>query len=186
MLISIADWIGFQASHVRRDSGASDTTAPSNSPDSPTLPSLDPLSIADRSSVTLPPKIHHRTKPSESHSRRQSVSSKPTAPAFKLIPQPMLDPSKRPIRSSDALVVFPSTAGISQASQKKAKLLIGKDVERYFQLQEKQALVAPGLSLPRAYAYKVVWEKRWSESFVKVMNKVEGGRRMSLAMDVDR
>lgn len=97
----------------------------------------------------------------------------------------MLDPSKRPIRSTDALVIFPTATGISQAPQRKAKLLIGKDVERYFQLQAQQG-ISPLAS--RAYAYKVVWERRWSEALVKVMSKADaaGARKMSFAMEVDR
>ncbi|KAG8858229.1 hypothetical protein FRB96_005358 [Tulasnella sp. 330] len=173
--------------HTRSRSAASDLTSPSDS-GSPILPSLESLSLSSSaapSSSSGAPKVPHKTRPSSpyshpaSHARRQSIASKPTAPAFKLVPQPMIDPSKRPIRSTDALVVFPPAAGISQASQRKAKLLIGRDVERYFQLLTPE-------SGARAYAYKVVWETRWSsDALVKVMNKTDmaGGRRPSLAMD---
>jgi len=87
----------------------------------------------------------------------------------------------RPIRATDALVVFPSTVGISLASQRKAKLLVGRDVERYFQLQANQNALAPA----HVYYYTVKWERRFSDTFMKVMNKVDPGRRVSLAMDVD-
>ncbi len=93
----------------------------------------------------------------------------------------MLDPSKRPIHRTDALVVFPAAAGISQASQRKAKLLVGKDIERYFALQS-QSTVAP----PRAYAYKMVWENRWSQTFVTAFTKAaEGNGRRASMMDTD-
>ncbi|KAG9004325.1 hypothetical protein FRB94_006792 [Tulasnella sp. JGI-2019a] len=185
--------------HSRSESASSARTLPSDS-DSPILPSIDLLSLSSSpstsssaSSSSRAPKIPHKTRPASpyahhsasTHTRRQSIASKPTTPAFKLVPQPMLDPSKRQIRNTDALVVFPSTTGISQASQRKAKLLIGRDVERYFQLQSQDG----GASAPRAYAYKVVWETRWSETLVKVMNKAEmaagPGRRISMAMDME-
>lgn len=93
----------------------------------------------------------------------------------------MLDPSKRPIRPTDALVVFPSAAGISQASQRKAKLLVGKDVETYFELQKRNGVEENGAAAPRAYAYKMVWERRGSQSqtFANALCKAEGGRRGS-------
>ncbi|KAG8903101.1 hypothetical protein FRC00_000329, partial [Tulasnella sp. 408] len=100
---------------------------------------------------------------------------------------PMLDPSKRPIRPTDALVVFPSTAGVSQASQRKAKLLVGKDIETYFDLQARNGAGENGSSVPRAYAYKMVWERRGSQSqtFANVLCKAEGGRRGSRADMMD-
>ena len=78
----------------------------------------------------------------------------------------MLDPSKRRILKTDALVVFPETTGISQASQRKAKLLVGDDIVTFFELQKRQGALGA-----RAYAYKMVYERRWSQSFETVLSR---------------
>ncbi|KAG8902006.1 hypothetical protein FRB99_004971 [Tulasnella sp. 403] len=158
----------FQPSHRRQTSTSSQTTR-SNSPSrSPPVPAMSQLSLSSRppSPPASPPRVPHGTRPGSSHRRRSSISSNASTPAFKLIPQPMLDPSKRPLRPTDALVVFPSAAGISQASQKKAKLLVGKDILTFFELQQRQALSAPGAPPPKAYAYKMVWEQKWSQAAI--------------------
>ena len=96
----------------------------------------------------------------------------------------MLDPSRRPIRKTDALVVFPSSAGLSQASQKKAKLLVGKDIETFFEIQRKQQLNPP----PKAYAYKMVWERQWSQSVESAFSGkdfMDAGSRRGSRVEMD-
>ncbi|KAG8902101.1 hypothetical protein FRC01_009660 [Tulasnella sp. 417] len=188
ILLDTSDAMTYRHGHSRSSSVTSDATVrcPPSSSSSASTSSRSPSPAVQ---TPIPPRIPHDTRPSSTPSRRNSIVSQPRSalPAFKLIPQPMLDPSKRPIRTTDALVVFPSAAGVSQASQRKAKLLVGKDIETYFELQTRNGPGDNGASVPRAYAYKMVWERRGSQSqtFANVLSKAEGGRRGSRADMMD-
>ncbi|KAG9009292.1 hypothetical protein FRB90_008436 [Tulasnella sp. 427] len=170
-------------SHSRSSSVTSDAEFRGLSPFASSSASTSSRSPSPPVQAPIPPRIPHDTRPSASSSRRNSLP-RGALPAFKLVPQPMLDPSKRPIRPTDALVVFPSTAGVSQAAQRKAKLLVGKDIETYFELQSRNN---PGEPVPKAYAYKMVWERRGSQSqtFATALSKAEAGRRGSRADMMD-
>lgn len=68
----------------------------------------------------------------------------------------MLDPTTKPVKPTDALVVFPTIPVITDGDQRKAKLLVGKDIETYFALQKKHGTKAVGT----AYSYRMVWDRR--------------------------
>ncbi|KAG8966983.1 hypothetical protein FRC03_010938 [Tulasnella sp. 419] len=180
--------------NMRSQSGAESTTYRDSSPaslsshssssrsPSPATPTLSGSN--GYSKPAFPQNIHTARRPSipTGHGGNR-------APAFKLVPQPPLDPSKRPITRSDALVVFPPSVAISttgkQQQQKKAKLLVGADVETFFLLQKELAQSNPDAPQPRAYAYRIIWDQRLNPSFVKSFSKAQGsgnfdGRRRSV------